>query len=235
MHRIPSDPSTKLQALLSCRYFSGLSENFLTPITEKTYLYKFSTDEPVFWEGEPSKGLYIIREGSVKLFKTSPQGRELVINVIAEGDSFNEVPVFDNRGNPVSVATLEDSYIWIVGVDAIQNAMQEHPEVAQTIILNLSQKLRMLVGMVEELSFFQVTTRLARLISNLPPEQLAGDTSQRITQDDLAARVGTVREVVARSLRKLERSGAIEVSRQKIEITQQDRLMEWAYFPWDEG
>lgn len=234
MHRIPSDPPTKLQALLACRYFSGLSENILTPITEKTYLYKFSADEAVFWEGEPSKGLYIIKKGSVKLFKTSPQGRELVINVITEGDSFNEVPVFDNRGNPVSVATLEDSYIWIVDVDAIQNAMQEHPEVAQTIILNLSQKLRMLVGMVEELSFYQVTTRLARLISNLPPEQLVGNTSQRITQDDLAARVGTVREVVARSLRKLERSGAIEVSRQKIEIIRQDRLMEWAYLPWDE-
>jgi len=235
MRRITSDSSAKIQALQTCRYFSYFRQEIITPILEETHLYAFSADESVFWEGEPSKGLYIIKEGSVKLYKTSPQGRELVINVIEEGDSFNEVPVFDNRGTPVSVAALEDSHIWIVGVDAIQRAMRLHPEVAQTIILNLSKKLRMLVGMVEELSFFQVTTRLARLIISLPPEQLNGDTSQRITQDDLAARVGTVREVVARSLRKLERSGAIEVSRQKIVILRQDRLMEWAHLPWDES
>lgn len=234
MRRISTKSSAKLNALQSCRYFSSLSDEILIPITNETHLYHFSAEETVFWEGEPSKGLHIIEKGSVKLYKTSPQGRELVINVFEEGDSFNEVPVFDNQGNPVSVAALEDSQIWIVGVDAIRRALREHPEVAQPIILNLSQNLRMLVGMVEELSFYQVTTRLARLLSGLPSEQLDGDASQRLTQDDLAARVGTVREVVARSLRKLERSGAIEVSRQKIRVVREDRLMEWAHLPWDD-
>ncbi len=85
--------------------------------------------------------------------------------------------------------------------------------------------------MVEELSFFQVTNRLARLISLLPPDQLVGSTNQRITQDQLAARLGTVREVVARSLRELERSGAIRVHRREILILDPDILQEWVQSP----
>jgi len=234
MHRISSKSSGKLAALRACRYFSSLSEEILVPLKDATHLFRYDAGETVFWEGEPSEGLCIIHKGSVKLYKISPQGRELIVNTFEEGDSFNEVPVFDNKGNPVSVAALEESEIWIVGANAIREAMHQHPEVAQAFILNLSQNLRMLVGMVEELSFYQVTTRLARLINSLPEEQLKGNASQRLTQDDLAARVGTVREVVARSLRKLERSGALEVSRQKIHVINKDRLNEWAHLPFEE-
>ncbi|MBC8496096.1 MAG: Crp/Fnr family transcriptional regulator [Anaerolineales bacterium] len=234
MRRISTNSSAKLEALRACRYFSSLSDEILIPLTEATHLCRYDAGEMVFLEGEPSEGLCIIKQGSVKLYKVSPQGRELIVNTFEDGDSFNEVPVFDSQGNPVSVAALDESEIWVVGADAIRDAMHQHPEVAQAFILNLSQNLRMLVGMVEELSFYQVTTRLARLISNLPTEQLVGNASQRLTQDDLAARVGTVREVVARSLRKLERSGAIEVSRQKIHVINKGRLIEWAHLPYDE-
>ncbi len=234
MRRITADFPDKLAALRACRYFSSLSDEILNSLTDATHLFCCDAGETIFWEGEPSEGLCIIKEGSVKLFKISPQGRELIVNTFEEGDSFNEVPVFDNLGNPVSVAALDESEFWIVGADAIRDAMHQHPEVAQALILNLSQNLRMLVGMVEELSFYQVTTRLARLISGLPIEHLEGNATQRLTQDDLAARVGTVREVVARSLRKLERSGAIEVSRQKIHVTNKDRLSEWAHLPIEE-
>ncbi len=231
MQRIQASVTEKLEAIRGCRYFADLSDDILTQFADNTHLFRYASGEFVFMEGAPDEGLYIIRQGSVKLFKSSPQGRELVINVLEEGDSFNEVTVFDQRGNPVSVSALEACELWIVSAHTIRQALTEHPEVARGIILNLSQNLRMLVEMVEELSFYQVTTRLARLLANLPPEQLASDSSQRLTQDDLAARVGTVREVVARSLRKLEVSGAIEASRQKIEILDEGRLMEWAHIP----
>ncbi len=159
--------------------------------------------------------LYIISQGSVKLFKLSPKGRELIIRVLEEGATFNEVPIFDYGANPVNVAALEDSYIWAIDAEVIRLCISQHPEMAQAVILNLSHNLRMLVGAVEELSFYQVTNRLARLISRLPAEQLE---EQRITQDQLAARLGTVREVVARSLRDLERSGAIRVERRQIQV-----------------
>jgi CRP/FNR family transcriptional regulator len=77
---------------------------------------------------------------------------------------------------------------------------------------------------VAELSFHRVTARLARLLQDLPEEQLTGNSAERLTQDDLAARIGTVREVVARSLKELEKCGAIEVQRGKIKIIDEEKL-----------
>ena len=113
----------------------------------------------------------------------------------------------------------------------IRTAIREQPEMAQAVIRNLSDNLRMLVNMVEELSFHQVTNRLARLIAHLPPDQLGGQTNPHITQDQLAARLGTVREVVARSLRELERSGAIRVQRRHIEVIDESVLRDWSEEP----
>jgi CRP/FNR family transcriptional regulator len=103
----------------------------------------------------------------------------------------------------------------------------KHPPAAQRIIISLSQNLRMLVGKVAELSFYTVTVRLAKLLQELPEAQLSGSGSERLTQDDLAARIGTVREVVARSLKELETCGAIELQRGKIRILDEAKLVDW--------
>jgi CRP-like cAMP-binding protein len=231
MREILVEETERLRMLRASNYFRRLSEPILTELARGTRLYQFTKGEAVFWEGERCQGLYCIRRGSVKLFKVSTQGRELIIKIFAEKDSFNEVPVFDGGPNPLNVAALEDCEIWIVGVEAIQACLEQHPEMARSLIVNLSQNLRMLVRMVEELSFYQVTNRLARLITQLPAEQLVGERGQRLTQDRLAARLGTVREVVARSLRELERSGAIQVRRGQIRVQDPQILREWTEGP----
>ena len=196
-----------------------------------TELLRFDRGEVLFWENDPFRGLYIIKSGCVKLFKTSVRGRELIINIFEEGATFNEVPVFDHAVNPMSVAALEESDVWVIDVETIHQILNGHPEMSRAVIKNLADNLRILVGKVEELSFFQVTNRLARLINQLLEEQLSGVSSMRITQDQLTARLGTVREVVARSLRRLERSGAIPVERRTIKITDQQALDEWTECP----
>ncbi len=178
----------------------------------------------ICWYGEPCEGLYLVECGRVKLFKLSPRGRELVIRVLPAGSYFNEVPVFDCGPNVVNAAALAESEIWLIPAHAVQAAILADPVFAQHIILNLSGNLRRLVGKLEELSFYQVTNRLARLLVTLTPAQLAGDRSQRLTQEMMAARLGTVREVVRRSLSELEASGAIQVHRGKIEVLDQAAL-----------
>jgi CRP-like cAMP-binding protein len=234
MRRVASSHHDRMVTLRNNRYFQGVSDDLLEALANQTQLYRFDAGENLFMEGDPCLGLYILQQGGVKLYKLSPQGRELIITVFEDNASFNEVPVFDEGTNPVNVEALEDCEVWIVEADAIRRLIQVHPEAAQAIILNLSQNLRMLVGLVEELSFFQVTNRLARLIYNSPREQLSGDFSQRMTQDDMAARLGTVREVVARSLRELERSGAIQISHRQVKVVDPELLQEWAQFPCDE-
>jgi CRP/FNR family transcriptional regulator len=231
MQTIKSDLDEKLLTLRSNSYFTSLREPILAEIAQGMRLCRFERGEIVFWEADECAGLHMIRTGSVKLFKVSPHGRELVVKVLEEGATFNEVPVFDNGTNPINVAALEDCEIWIIEAGLLQDCLYRYPEMAQSVILNLSHNLRNLLKIVEELSFFQVTNRLARLISQLPSEQLVGDREERLTQDELAARLGTVREVVARALRELERSGAIQVQRRQIRVADEKILREWAQEP----
>ena len=218
----------KVAMLRSNPYFTPLGAKELNELANETSLRSYARGETVFWQGDACAGLHILHNGSVKLYKLSPKGRELIIRVLYPGATFNEVPVFDHGVNAVNVAAVEDSRIWLVPAPAIRGCMQANPAMAQVVIENLSKNLRMLVGVVEELSFYQVTSRLARLLGRLTPEQLQG---QRITQDQLAAQLGTVREVVARSLRDLERSGAIRVSRRQIQVLDRVALSAWAEEP----
>ena len=112
--------------------------------------------------------------------------------------------------------------------DYILRSMLQHPEVMEAFNLSLASNLRKMVGMVEELTFYQVTNRMARLIYELLGEQTGcKGASVQITQNLLAARLGTVREVAARSLKELERSGAIQVRRREIQVINWEVLAGW--------
>lgn len=220
MQIVPAPLPARLAALRNNPYFASLNDSVLRDVAQATQLRSYAAGEAICWQGEPCIGLYVLRQGRVKLFKLSPRGRELIVRVLEPQATFNEVPVFDNGLNPINVAALEACELWLVEASVIRHNLNAHPEMAQAVILNLAHNLRTLVGIVEELSFYQVTNRLARLIRQLPP-------GQRMTQDQMAARLGTVREVVARGLRELQRSGAIRVSRRQIEIVDEAILSEW--------
>lgn len=228
MQILTSNLNWKIEVLLQNSYFSRLSARELSELAQATSLRLYESGEALFWQDEPCAGLFILQSGSIKLFKLSAKGRELVVKVITAGATFNEVPVFDGGVNAVNTAALQKSEVWVVDAGVIRQTMLNNPQMAEAVILNLASNLRGLVELVEELSFFQVPNRLARLINQLPQEQLNGPKNQRLTQDELAARLGTVREVVGRGLRELDLSGAIRVSRGKIHIIDQALLDQWA-------
>ncbi len=227
MRRIPSSLDFRIQALQDNRYLVGLDDEILGFLAENTRLLAYDADEYIVYEGQPCSGLAIIESGRVKIFKGSSSGREMVFNVMEAGESFNEVPVFDQGMNPVNVSAVVSTRIWMIDAEALRKVIAEHPKTCQQIIINLSQNLRMLVGKVAELSFYNVTARLARLLRGLPEDQLTGDGESRLTQDDLAARIGTVREVAARSLKELEQVGAIAIERGRITILDRKKLIDW--------
>ncbi len=227
MKRLPSPREKRMETLQQNRYLSGLDDEILDYLAQHTHLISYDAEEIIIREGQPCQGLCIVESGRVKVFKNSPSGREMIINVFEGGESFNEVPVFDQLENPVNVGAILASRIWLIDALALRTVISDHLEAAQQIIINLSRNLRNLVGLAAELSFYTVTTRLARLLREIPRDQLSGSGTQRLTQDDLVARIGTVREVVARSLKELERCGAIEFNRGKITIVNRDQLIDW--------
>jgi CRP/FNR family transcriptional regulator len=231
MLSLPATADEKLDMLRKCAYFSSLEEMILVGLLPGIKLARFTKGEVLFWQDEPCKGLYILKQGRIKLFKVSAQGREFIVNTLEEGSTFSEVPVFDHGLNPVNAAAMEESQVWIIDSDILRSAMYKYPSMCQSVVLNLSQNLRKMIGIIEELSFLQVTHRMARLLCQVPPEQLYGETGTRLRRDQLAARLGTVREVAARALRVLERSGAIKVDRHGIRIIDEEILHQWAQGP----
>jgi CRP-like cAMP-binding protein len=180
---------------------------------------QFEKDEVIFLEGEPCQGLYIVRDGSVKIYKLAPEGREQILSYIKPADSFNEVAVFDGGPNPANVVAAETSSLWIVPRLAIVQVIQANPEVALAVIQNLGARLRHLVGLVEDLSLRQVSGRLAKLLL-----EMAATNERALTQQEIAARLGTVREIIGRSLRQLETRGLIKTERGKIVILDREEL-----------
>lgn len=222
----------KLSALRSNTFFQGLSDETLRQLLPAMSLRRFERGEALFWEGDPCAGLHIIHTGSVKLYRISPQGRQHIVRVLQEGDTCNEVPAFDGGPNPVNVEALEETTVWVIDAQAVRALMQSDPYFMQLVVENLARMLRHLVQMVSEMAFYQVTHRLARLINEIPEEELSGEGGARWTQEHLASRLGTVREVVARSLRELERSGAIVIQNRRIRVADPGVLSQWTQ-PWN--
>ncbi len=223
MKSIETKANERIKVLKGNEYFDELSENILKDVAEHMHLREYQRGDVLFWEGDPCDGLYIIEHGSAKIFKLSPQGRQYIVRILQEGDTFAEVPAFDEGSNPVNVEALETCRVWVINTEKLHELIQEHPVFAQKVLANFGKMLRGLVRMVSEMAFYQVTHRLARLIAELPQEKSA----PHWTQEQLAARLGTVREVVARSMKELERSGAIKVEDRRIQIVDQEIFSQW--------
>jgi CRP/FNR family transcriptional regulator len=168
--------------------------------------------------------LYIIKQGSAKIFRLSPQGRQYIVRILQEKDTFAEVPAFDGSTNPVNVEALENCHVWVIDDKMLRGLIALHPQFAQKVLGNFGKMLRGMVHKVSEMAFYQVTHRLARLIAEMSEEK----STPHWTQEQLAARLGTVREVVARSLKEMERSGAIKIEDRRIQIVDQEIFRQWS-------
>ncbi|OQY34594.1 MAG: hypothetical protein B6I38_02265 [Anaerolineaceae bacterium 4572_5.1] len=233
MRYLKVDLDRKVKTLQKNIYFEGLGADALKTIAGYMRLHEVERGETLFLEGDPCAGLHIVQSGGVKLYRLSPQGRQYIVNVLEEGATFNEVSVFGRGANPVNAAALTNSTVWVIEVKILRDLISDYPEYAQKIINNFAENLRKLVNRVSEMAFFQVTHRLARLISRLSEEELNGVSNMRLTQDQIAARLGTVREVVARSLRELERNGAIRVENRRIHVVDKDVLAQITQGKWN--
>lgn len=224
MKFIESNQKQKIKVLRGNEYFDDLPEPMLKDIAEHMHMREYQRGEVLFWEGDPCDGLFIVEQGSAKIFRLSPQGRQYIVRILQEGDTFAEVPAFDEGTNPVNVEALETTRMWVINSKKLHELVMAHPMFAQKVLVNFGRMLRGMVRMVSEMAFYQVTHRLARLIAEMPQDKSA----PHWTQEQLAARLGTVREVVARSMKELERSGAIRVEDKRIQIMNKEVFDQWA-------
>lgn len=208
-------------------YFNGLPEPLLDSLAAACIARHVNRGQLIFLEGEPCAGLHIVASGGVKIYKLSPNGREQILHRVASGETFNDVAVLDGGPNPASAAAIAETDIWVITRDALQRLAQQYPQLAWALIESIARRARHLVAMVEDLSLRSVKARLARLLLAEAEQAAKADTldrSQMVTQAEIAARLGTVREMVGRALRELADDGLIEFDRHRIVVVDRAAL-----------
>ena len=203
--------------------FASLTDTETKALAARTSRKRFQRDEQLFAEGDPCTGLFLVATGKIRIFKLSPAGREQILAVEGPGSSFAELPVFDGGNYPAAASALEDTEVLFISRKDFQNFCREHPEVGLKVIAVVGSRLRRLVGIIEELSFTTVRQRLIALILRLA--QAGGTPSKegiRVeltkSHQDLAAELGTVRELVSRNLSRLQAEGFLDVEGRKIVV-----------------
>ncbi|TES85954.1 Crp/Fnr family transcriptional regulator [Candidatus Aerophobetes bacterium] len=205
-------------------YFSGLGPVELDGIRKLIFEKTFERGQMILIEGESAEALYFVASGVVRVFKTSIEGKEQILNMVRPRESFNDVPIFDGDPNPASAQAMGPVVLYGIRRRNVEAILRDHPRVALNVIKVLAARVRDLVSLVEDLSFRHVIGRVAKILL-----EHAGDGTAplpRLTQQEMAAMAGTAREVVGRSLKALEEEGAIRLDRHRIVITDKEALRE---------
>jgi CRP-like cAMP-binding protein len=211
----------ELRALPSA-FFGSLESDDLAALASATVQRSYPAGQVVLLEGAPSSVLYVVQAGRLKLFKTSPKGREHVLRLLRPGDMFNEVAVFDEGPNPASAQTIEDCTLYLLRRRDLMRFVAERPGIAMAITRTFARRLREALSLVEDLAFRDVTSRLAKIL-------LEGETGPRLTQELLAAMAGSRREVVGRALKALSQEGAVRLERGRIHVLDRNALERLAW------
>jgi CRP-like cAMP-binding protein len=223
----------KIAALRRTRLFEELDENTLRVLAERAFERRFQKDEVLFVAGEEARGLYVIVEGAVRAFRVSLDGREQVIHVERAGATIAEVPVFDDGTYPSTAAAEEDTTVLFIDKRDVQHLCLEHPKITLAALKVLAGRLRRCAELVEALSLREVGQRLARFLlaearrSGTPSETgITINLSQ--TNQQIAARIGSVREVVSRAFTRLQHDGLIIVEGRRAIIPDEAALEKFA-------
>ena len=225
-------PSTLLKRLQTFDFLRGLDEATLSRLADSAVWKVHQPNAVVFWEGDVESNLFYLQYGSLKAIKTAPDGREQVLRFIHEGEVFNEIGVLAKKPNPATAVALEESGIWLIPRHVLEAIVLEHPQTAMQIIENMADKVIDLVVLAADLSLKSVEARFANLLL----EQVEGDAIERrrwTNQTELAARVGTVPDVLSRVIRELTKAGLIEMDKQQIRILNRAGLVERAMIRGD--
>ena len=216
-----------LKRLRAFDFLHGLDETTLKQLADSATWKVYSPDSVIFWEEDVESNLFYLQYGSLKVLKSSPDGREQVLKFIEEGEIFNEVGVLAKRPNPATAVALEESGIWLIPRHALEEVISSHPQTAIQVIENMADKIIELVTLATDLSLKTVEARFAKLLL----EQARDDVVERrrwTNQTELAARLGTVPDVLSRVIRELTRNKLIEADRREIRILDRKGLMERA-------
>ncbi len=194
-----------------------LSDAELEAIGAHGITRKYPKNTIIVSEGDSTDGLFIVLEGRVKIFVSDEDGHEVVLGTHGPGEYFGEMALLDAGPRSASVITLEPSQMIIVPRDEFRGFVESNPAFAFSLIGKLIARVRTLTDNVKSLALMDVYGRLARLLLELAEERDGVlKIGERLTQQEIASRIGASREMVSRILKDLTTGGYISQSREGI-------------------
>jgi CRP/FNR family transcriptional regulator len=209
--------------------FSDLTTTELALIAGEVSVRRFGPHETIFSEGDPCPALLIVSAGRVNLLKTAASGRQQLLSVERAGNSLSEISALDEGPCAATAVTATDVVLLCLNSASFRGVCLEHPEMALKVIKALGHRLRRLGRLIEDLSFSTVRGRLLAHLAHLAREEgrrtpHGVEFARSENNEQLAVRLGTVRELVSRNLGRLHNEGLVQVSRRKILVPDLDLL-----------
>jgi len=211
-----------IQFLTNHPYFASLDQSTLEQVAAVIVQRSVERDEHILFEGDDPRAAYFVAHGRFRVYRLSPNGREQALMDLLPGQTFNIVPAIDGRPVVSNVMARTNGELFIIHRDDFLHLIRSQSSVAEAVLVDFSGRLRQLTNLVEDLSLRTVSQRLARLLVGMANEQ--SDGPRRFTQQELASRLGTVREVISRTLKSFEGDGLIRMERHQIAILDYERL-----------
>jgi CRP-like cAMP-binding protein len=219
----------KIAALRRTMLFGELNETELIALADRAVERRLRRNEILFVAGDEAAGLFVIVEGALRAFREGVDGREQVIHVERAGATIAELPVFDDKPYPSTVAAEEDTAVLFIAKREVKTLCLAHPEIALAGMKLLAGRLRKCAELVEALSLREVDQRLSRWL--LAEARARGKRTDNgleldlvLTNQQIAARIGSVREVVSRALARLQQNGLVTVEGRHVLIQQEEAL-----------
>jgi len=212
-----------LSTLRRLPLFTDLSDQELTLFAETVIRLEYPRGTSIFVEGDKCDELLIVETGAVKIIKSALNGRQQLLSIERRGGSLAEISVFDGGKYPASAEAADDVVLLRLPADNFRRICLQNPELSLKVFKVLGHRLRHALSLVEELSFSTVRGRLIAHLLRLADEY-GRKTVRGIefelaeNNEELAARLGTVRELISRNLGRLHGSGLIEMNRRTVLI-----------------
>ncbi len=226
-----SDPKRFYRTLRSVHTFNGLPDEIQQTLAASAVHRRYNGGQVIYVEGEPAESIYVLESGWVKATRMTREGREQAMLFLRPVDVFGDIAVLTGTTYPGTVIALEDVEVWVIPAQTILDLIRHSSDLSMAIIRHLGERVLHYVNLVEDLSLRGVEARLARtLLQNveLRDGQFIVPRRGWTTFDEMAVRLGTVRDVLSRGLKTLEAENLLKVEKQAIVLLDPKGLAERA-------
>ena len=210
-----------MSKLRNIQLFEQLSDEDLSTIEKLAVTRSYPKNTVLINEGDQANAMYLIDSGKVRVFVSDDQGKELILSTMGDGEYFGELSLLDDENRSASVITTEKSTFSIIYKDDFIDAILKSPAIALALLKNLTNRVRQLTENIKSLALEDVYGRIRKTLLSLAEDEADGETqlvSEKLTQQDIANRIGSSREMVARILKDLQIGGYIEIEKKQIRI-----------------